>query len=298
MTDLVSEAWQRRQKLHDLDAYRVLHGWQEGMPGVEIDRYGDAAIIAHKASAAADTEALASALMQLHPFDVIVAKPRNGSPFALRGELNSKPRIVRELDMSFAIEPAQPRNPGLYLDARPARAWIREHSHGRRVLNLFAFTGSLGVTAAVGGARSVTHVDGQRGALARCKANHDLNNVPIDDRDLLRGDVYQMLRKAGKRRRTYDAIIVDAPPYVELAAKQKATGLLTLGKLTAPLLAPDGWLLCFFHHSELDHDRHERELREAAGVDLDVCWRGTSGIDFPEQDPRKKLRLSAFRRPS
>jgi len=297
--DQLEAAWRRRAGLHDLDAYRLFHGWQEGAPGVEIDRYGDAAVIAYKPDAVADIDRLAAALLELHPFAHIVAKQRGTAPVGVRGDLNAACR-VRELDMRFAIDLSQRRNPGLYLDARRARAWIRVHSRDRRVLNLFAFTGSLGVAAAVGGARSVTHVDSQRGALRRCRRNHELNNVPVDDRDLVRLNIYQHLRRASARRRRFDAIIVDAPPYSEHAARADRTpgprGIDALAPLTAPLLDPGGWVLCFFHHSQRSRADHERAFCDAAGVPLHVIWRGTSDLDFPEADERNKLRLTAFER--
>lgn len=296
---LLAAAWRRRAPLHALaqaadpaeviDCYRLFHGWQEGLSGLEIDRYGDTAVIAYKpqVETRASIDAIVACLDRLHAFDSVIAKPRRGSPFAVRGELPSEPITVRERGLRFAIEPAQPRNPGLYLDARPARAWIRQHSRDRRVLNLFAFTGSLGVAAAAGGARSVTHVDSQRGALARCRANHILNNLRIDDRDLVRVNIYQHLRKAATRRRQFDAIILDAPPYSELSAHSDRTpgahGLDALVELTKPLLAPGGWLLVFFHHSESTRQ-----------WDLETLWRGESDLDFPEADPLNKLRLTAL----
>ncbi len=302
MRELIEAAWKRRSALHELDAYRVFHGWSEGVPGLEIDRYADAAVVSYKARVELDIDAVAAALIAVHPFDLIVAKPRDARPVAVIGSLPDGPHLVRELGMTFALELEQPRNPGLYLDARPARAWIHANSSERRVLNLFAFTGSLGVSAAVGGARSVTHVDSQRGALRRCKHNHELNGVAIDDRDLMRVNIYQHLRRASAKRRRFDAIILDAPPYSEASARSDRTpgarGLPALAALTAPLLNPGGWLLCFFHHSPLSHAEHEAAFVADAGMELDIAWRGTSGDDFPESDERNKLRLTAFTKPA
>ena len=210
--------------------------------------------------------------------------------------------MVRELGLQFEIDLARGGNPGLYLDARPARRWIREHSADRRVLNLFAWTGSLGVAAAVGGAGSVTQVNSHAASLAWCRRNSELNGVAVDRRDLARMNIYQHLRRAQAGRQRYDAIIVDPPPGPERPRHKDRTpgrrGIAALARHLGPMLAPGGWLLCFFHHDPRDHDVLEDEVRRAAGVPLEPAWRGQSGADFPERDPARKLRITALRRPA
>jgi 23S rRNA (cytosine1962-C5)-methyltransferase len=210
-----------------------------------------------------------------------------------------RPTLVRELGLRFAVELWQPRNPGLFLDARPARAWIRGHSEGRRVLNLFAFTGSLGIAAAAGGARGVTHVDSQKRALARCRDNHDHNGLHIDDRDLVRVNVYQHLRRASAQRRQFDAIIADVPPESYASRRNDRTpgarGVAGLAASMTRMLAPGGWMLCFFHHGG-ERGEREAEVLRAADAPLEIAWRGGSGPDFPEADLRRSLRLTAFAR--
>lgn len=293
-------AWDRRTALHadaGTDAYRIFHGWAEGCPGLEIDRYGSAALVAYK-SHVTEIEAACQALAELHPFEVIVAKPRGADPVAVRGAMPEGSIEVREDGLRYLIEPWRPGNPGLFLDARAARAWIRAHSSGRRVLNLFAFSGSLGVAAAAGGALSVTHVDMQRGSLERCRANHRLNALRLDDRDLMRGNVYQHLRKAATGRRRFGALIVDPPPITPSQHSDRTPGgrgLTTLAPLCARMLEPGGWMLCFLHRAEGDRAAREAEILTAAERPLEVIWRGESGDDFPETDRRYKLMLVAFR---
>jgi hypothetical protein len=60
------------------------------------------------------------------------------------------------------------------------------------------------------------------------------------------------------------------------------------------MLAPGGWLLCFFHHDRRERDAIEEEIARTA--ELEVCWRGQSGPDFPEPDPARALRVTAFER--
>ena len=65
----------------------------------------------------------------------------------LSGVLRDPEWLVEEQGLTFALEPLAAQNLGLFLDARPVRRWLMDHSQGRLVLNTFAYTGSLGVAA-------------------------------------------------------------------------------------------------------------------------------------------------------
>ncbi|WP_428261819.1 class I SAM-dependent methyltransferase [Haliangium sp.] len=304
----IAAAWTRRGSLHDdvdTDAYRLFHGWGEGCPGLSIDRYGAAAALCYRAHLSDHVPAAVAALDACHRFEAVVLRPHGGRPRWLRppaGESQADPTapwVVREHGLRFELDLLRPGNPGLYLDARPARRWLRAHSHGRRVVNLFAFTGSLGVAAAAGGAR-VVHVDSARSALDGCRRNHALNQLAVDERDLARLNVYQHLRRQSGLRRQADGVIIDPPPLSGRALRSDRTpggrGVLGLAPLAARMLAPGGWLLCLFHHQPHPHDDLEQAVIEAAEVSLQVVWRDTSGPDFAEPDPLRCLRMSVFSR--
>ncbi|HEU5061268.1 MAG TPA: class I SAM-dependent methyltransferase [Kofleriaceae bacterium] len=292
----IAAAWRARAGLGD--CHRVLHGWGEGVPGLEIDRYGDAVVIEHTADQAPLLAEVVPALDACQRFEVVAARPRGfgAAPVALRGALER--RVVTEEGIRFWIDLARAGNPGLYVDARPARAWIRAHSAGRRVLNLFAFSGSLGVAAAVGGARSVTHVDSHPGALEWCRVNSELNGLAVDRRDLARMNIYQHLRRGQAGRQRYDAILLDPPPGPSEPRPKDRTpgrrGVAALAPLCARMLAPGGWLLCFFHRDPRPREAIEAEVAAAATPPLEVLWRGGAGPDVPEPDPARALRVTAF----
>lgn len=299
--DSIARAWEARASLHetpDLDAYRLFHGWHEGCPGLAIDRLGEVATIEYRPGLEDHRDQAVAALDACRRFACIVARPRGQVGFALRGGLPEARVIVNEHGLRFGVEPARPGNPGLYLDARPARQWVRANSQGRRVINLFAFTGSMGVAAAVGGARSVVHVDSTASALAACRDNHARNQVPCDQRSLARVNVYQHLRRQQAGRQRCGGIILDPPPLTGPALRTDRTpggrGVLSLVPLVTRMLEPGGWLLCLFHHQPRSHDELDHAVLRASEVPLDVLWRGQSGPDFPESDPHRKLRVTAF----
>ena len=309
LPELIEAAWERRADLNEdpaTTAYRIFHGYGEGRRGLKIDRYGDAAIAAHKVDHALDPGELTEALDRCRPFPLIILRShrrRDLNPAALRvevlrGDAHPAPLEVCEDGLRFLVDPLAPDNPGLFLDARPARRWLRKNSEGRRILNLFAYTGSLGIAASAGGARSVTHVDALAPPLERARRNHELNGLPVDDRNLMRGNVYRHLPRAARSRVRFDGIILDPPPQVPARHGHLPRGqdFPTLTRLCAPLLAPGGWLLCFFSRYDRPSQCGEGEVLEAAAGCLEVIWRGTSGPDFPEDEDARKLHLTAFLR--
>lgn len=302
------EAWRRRQSLHDnpeIDVYRIFHGFTEGCVGLDIEKFGTIAVIWNGLEQF-EPEVVRHTLLELDDFETIVVKPvphRNTQPtvdnvVCLHGGTTpaQTETDVREYGLRFRVQPFAAENTGLFLDARPARQWIREHSRGRRVLNLFAYTGSLGIAAAAGGAVAVTHVDGKQNALERARANHALNDLPIDDRSLFRGNIYTHLPRAIRHGQRFDAVILDPPPKPPRIKGHKPKGqdYSTLARFATDLLDDGGWLLCFF--SRFDQSRQEYEAEVAAAGDgrLQPSWRGASGDDFPEANPESKLRLTAW----
>jgi len=307
LRDSIRAAWTRRRILHEdpeTDVYRIFHGFSEGCPGLNIERFADsAAIFLHDEALASRLDEALDALDELFAPRLVILKERHlegrrANGHVLRGAAPEGPLEVREQGLRFLIDPLRTPNLGLFLDARPARSWIRAHAKGLRVLNLFAYTGSLGIAAAAGGARGVTHVDTQQSSLSRAQENHRLNELAMDARDLLCGDVYFHLPRAARSGRRFGGIILDPPPKVPERGWHKPEGqdLAKLASLCGPLLEPGGWLLCFMHRASGRREAVEAEIQEAAGVPLQVIWRGTSGEDFPELELEAKLRLTAFRR--
>ena len=291
------EAWSRRQPLHDdpdIDVYRIFHGYTEGQNGLDIEKFGPVARIVWKNEENLEAETLRRTLMELGDFETIaVRQTQRRTVECLHGEAPEEVEIdVQEYGLRFRVRPFADENSGLFLDARPARQWIREHSEGRRVLNLFAYTGSLGIAAAAGGAQTVVHVDGKRNALERARVNHTLNELPVDDRSLLRGNIYTHLPRAVRQGQRFDAVILDPPPQLPRIKGRRPQGqdFATLARFATDLLEDEGWVLCFFNRYDKSLERYEQEVADASDGKLQPLWRGTSGDDFPEGE----LRVTAW----
>lgn len=308
--DGIEAAWQRRAFFHDepsLDCYRIYHGFSEGLAGVAVDRYANVAIINRKVELPCEEAALADLLCRLHPFERVVMKshqkisvPRPERVKFLRGKPASEPLIVQENGWRFLADDQSLHTNGLYLDARSARQWIFSNSAGRRVLNLFAHTGSLGLVAALGGARDVVHLDKSRVVLQTIRENYALNNLVANERSLMHGDLYYHLPRAIKSGQKFSAIILDPPPRVPpppRSPKHRPQGqdFEFLIRICCDLLEPEGWLLCIYHSHRRSHDEHDTFIHHASQGALQASWQGQSGNDFPEVDPNQKTRMTAFR---
>jgi 23S rRNA G2069 N7-methylase RlmK/C1962 C5-methylase RlmI len=122
-------------------------------------------------------------------------------------------RVVREAGLSFVVNLSDYLDTGLFLDHRPTRALVRAESEGRSVLNLFAYTGSFSVYAAVGGAASVTSVDLSNTYLAWAARNLSLNGFEGAAYPLVRADVGAFLRSAAAAGKSWDLIVADPPTF-------------------------------------------------------------------------------------
>lgn len=118
---------------------------------------------------------------------------------------------VHEGGLRFLINLSDYLDTGLFLDHRLTRAMVREDCNGRRVLNLFAYTGSFSVYAAAGGAATVTTVDLSKTYLGWAEENMRLNGFAGNQFTYVNADVKQYLQEL--KPRTFDLVIMDPPTF-------------------------------------------------------------------------------------
>lgn len=120
-------------------------------------------------------------------------------------------KVVLENGLSFIVNLHDYLDTGLFLDHRTTRQRVREASKGKKVLNLFAYTGSFSVYAAAGGADEVTTVDLSNTYIDWAKRNMALNHFVGDQYPFFQADVLQWLKKAEPE--SVDLIILDPPTF-------------------------------------------------------------------------------------
>jgi len=143
-------------------------------------------------------------------------------------------KVVKECGLSFKVNLSDYLDTGLFIDRRLLREMIRKESGGKKVLNLFSYTGSFSVYAANGGALSTDSVDLSNTYLNWARKNFSLNNLSADilqiwdffkdgtkteDKDfncthkLIRADVIEFLEKAAMAKKQWDIIVLDPPSF-------------------------------------------------------------------------------------
>ena len=117
--------------------------------------------------------------------------------------------IVNEQGIQFEIRTTA-SHPGLFLDHQYTRKWLQDNSKDQSVLNLFSFTGSLGIAAAVGGASESFNIDLANQATLWAKANAQLNKLGASHQ-FIKGDVFDWTNRFKKKKKKFDIVISDPP---------------------------------------------------------------------------------------
>lgn len=246
-----------------------MDGRWEGAPGWTVDRYGTSVLVQRFGPGSGDDgdmDALADAIRERIAGAAIWLKvrgsddPRQRDGRLVMGKeppthpldpLGPRPGrvVVREAGLLFGADLARGQNTGLFLDARLARARVRELAAGGRILNLFSYTGSFGVAAAAAGARSTTNVDEAEGGHERARASFAINGLRADARTHVQSEVFDFLKRAARRDERWDGIVLDPPPFPARRGHGRKRGWdpardlpLLLGACLERL-AVGGWLL-------------------------------------------------------
>ncbi len=191
----------------------------------------------------------ATALSLAVPDAAIVAKERrkrHGREQHVKSGAAGTDFIVVEGGLRFVVNLEAYLDTGLFPDHRALRALVRERAEGRRMLNLFAYTGGFTVYAAAGGAASSDTVDLSNTYLDWASRNFAANGLDPGRHALVRADVVDWLTLARGEGRRYDLIVLDPPAFSNSKAMAGAMDIqrdhAALVAATRALLAPEGEL--------------------------------------------------------
>lgn len=211
----------------DTDAYRLVHGEGDFLPGLIIDVYGKTAVIqAHSAGMFLAKGAIAQALKKVYgpALAAIYDKSEGTAPFKAGLDLKDgylykeegieDAQVVLENGNKFQVNWVEGQKTGFFLDQRDNRALVKKYAAGKNVLNLFCYTGGFSIYALNGGATHVDSVDGSRKAMDMVVKNVELNGFTEGvEHTSYCEDAIEYMRKceAGK----YNLMIVDPPAFAK-----------------------------------------------------------------------------------
>jgi 23S rRNA (cytosine1962-C5)-methyltransferase len=239
-----------------LSACRLFNGFVEGLPTLALDLYGTTLVINDHAEAKHGDEALAkeavALVTQRFPFiTTALWKVRNAdSPetrngVMLLGDEKGLCRRVQEDGVWYALSLRLNRDSSLYLDTRELRAWAKRTLSGKRVLNTFAYTASLGVAAKAGGATEVLNTDLNNAFLTVGRDSWSMNRWPVRRPEFRPGDFFDVTGQLKRDKRTFDCVFVDPPLFsvTEQGRVDLVSDMERLLNKVRPLIAHDGFLV-------------------------------------------------------
>jgi len=311
----IAQAVAMRQRLAIAsDAWRLIHGEADGLPGLVVDRYGDT-LVAQFGSAGAERwkAVIADALLaetgltRLFERSDAQAREWEGLPVQtgwLRGS-GETALTIREHDWRLTLDVAEGHKTGYYLDQRDSRKRFADavKQYGARsVLNCFSYTGGFSVAALAGGATQVVSVDSSGPALERAKAHVALNGFDAARHEAWDADVNATLRRCLAEGRRFDAIVLDPPKFAPTVAhaERASRAYKDINRLAFMLLNDGGLLYTFSCSGGIAPDLFHKIVAGAgldAGVDGYIVERLCAAADhpqtvcFPEGDYLKGLGL-------
>jgi 23S rRNA (cytosine1962-C5)-methyltransferase len=270
------------------DAYRLVFGEGDGLPGITVDRYGRFAALQTYASGYGREGSDGAALLRLVvrslaravPLTGVLRARREDAPAQAEWGAEPPPELtVREQGLRFLANLFEGQKTGLFLDHREHRAHVRELARGRRVANLFAYSGAFSVYALAGGALHAVDVDVAPAALRDAERNVAANVEAIgtdatERHETLRADLLSdpAAALAAPQLAGSDLIVLD-PPSLARRKGQRHAALRTYRRLNAAALAalPEGGLLATAScTAQVSHEAFLAALAEAA-AEAGVC---------------------------
>ncbi|MDQ6598758.1 class I SAM-dependent rRNA methyltransferase [Bacillus salipaludis] len=130
------------------------------------------------------------------------------------GERGQFPIIVKENGINLAVYLNEEAMVGVFLDQRDVRRTIRDkYAKGKTVLNTFSYTGAFSIFAAIGGAAKTTSVDLANRSLPKTIEQFSVNGIDYEAQDIIVEDVFHYFKYAGKKKLTFDMVILDPPSF-------------------------------------------------------------------------------------
>jgi len=252
-------AWRKRLALPGADhAYRLVHGAGDGLPGLACDVLGKTAVVyAYADCLRALGKSLAEAIVGFAQLDgaVVKLRTRGGAGEVVQDVVGTVPEqaVVSESGVPYEVHPLGGLNVGLFTDMREHRRGLARFAAGQRVLNLFAYTGSLGLVCARAGAATVTSVDTSAGVLAWASGNFGRSKLAVKDArwKFETGDAARFLARAARDKERYDLVLIDPPSTSSAGGVSWALGrdYPELIAKAAAVIPPDGllWLAANTH---------------------------------------------------
>jgi 23S rRNA (cytosine1962-C5)-methyltransferase len=291
------EALKLREKIYpesETNAWRLVHGESDGLPGLVIDRF-DRAFVLQSFSAGIDQHLPLFCELLRELFDPKAIVVRNESPLreleglplyreTVLGESSDMHQEIRDSGISYRVNILEGQKTGFFLDQRENRRHIRKYAAGADVLDVYTNDGGFALNAMHAGAKSTTMVDISQEALQRAEQNARMNG--FGNFSIVAADAFETLGRLRHENHTFDLVILDPPSFTK-SRKTVPTALKAytkLNRLGLQLVRNEGFLAtasCSHHVSEEDFLAAVQLGAAQAGKHLRLISRAAQPPDHP-----------------
>lgn len=242
-------------KKEETNCFRLVHGEGDYLPGLVVDIYGKTAVMqAHSPGMHMERMKIAQSLTELEGLSVANVYYKSETTLPYKADLGAEDGyLIGGLDGSTAMENGlkfhidwlRGQKTGFFLDQRDNRSLLGRYAQGKKVLNMFCYTGGFSVYALAGGAKKVDSVDSSAKAVALTEANVE-DNFGADSRHRAYAvDAFKFL--ADMEKDAYDLIVLDPPAFAKHrnALKRGLLGYRRLNAKAFEKIRPGGLLFTF-----------------------------------------------------
>lgn len=279
------------------NAYRLVFGESDGMPGLIVDRYNKTLVYQiHTMGMDRLRKEVVAALIQVFQPETIYERSdigvRNNEGLSdqPKGLIYGKPPEneieILENGIPMLVNVVEGQKTGMFLDQRENRLALQKYVNGKSVLNCFCYTGGFSIYAALAGAAKVTSVDSSGPALETAKRIFSLNKIDPAVHEFLDEDVFDLLEKYRQNRSRFDIIILDPPAFVknQKSLERGMQGYSFINHRALDLLPKGGILIsssCSAHVSDEMFQKMLAISSSKAGCTLKVLEIRSQPIDHP-----------------
>ena len=255
----LNEAFRMRKALNlireDNNAYRLVHGEGDFLPGLIVDIYADTAVIqAHSPGMHFCRMTIAECLTSINGLNIKNVYYKSETTLPYKANLDQQndyiigsytTNIAIENGMKFHVDWLRGQKTGFFVDQRDNRSLLEHYSSGRKVLNMFCYTGGFSVAALRGGAELVHSVDSSAKAVALTDDNVAINFPDTDRHKAFAEGAFKFISNIEKD--SYNLIILDPPAFAKHrdALKNALIGYRKLNARAMEKIAPGGLLFTF-----------------------------------------------------
>lgn len=279
--------------------WRMIHGENDGLPGIRLDWWDGWATLVLDSPALAPLVPLLVERLQARrtvhgvflcyrpdPRDDLDLSGVSPAPGWVLGERPADEVSILERGLTMLVRPWEGPDVGSYLDMREVRRWMEPSWAGRSVLNTFAYTCAFSVAAAKGGAERVVSVDLSGKYLDRGRANFVANGLDPAEASFEVDDTFKAMDRYRRKGQLFDVVVLDPPSHSHgpggvWSAKRHMPRLVSSA---ARITAPAGWLVVASNQGQVSPREFRGQvadgLKKADRAAAEIAWFGAAP-DFP-----------------